>query len=63
MTDEAWNIGPGVREAISANGAEPRSDEQYVVMEEGRKISRTFASDGIYFYYQEDNRTFRSPFR
>ena len=58
-----YTIGPGVAQAISDNGAEPRSDEQYVVMDEGHKISRTFATDGIYFYFEEDNRTQRCPFR
>jgi len=58
-----WNIGPGVAQLIEENGAEPRSDEQYVVMDEGHKISRTFATDGIYFYFEEDNRTQRCPFR
>ncbi len=61
MTD--WNIGPGVADAISANGAEPRSDEVYVVMEEGKKVSRTFATDGVYYYFEEDNATQRCPFR
>lgn len=60
MTD--WNIGPGVAQAIADNAAEPRSDEIYVVMDEGHKISRTFATDGVYYYYEEDNRTQRCPF-
>lgn len=60
MTD--FVCGPGVKEAIAANGAEPRSDEVYVVMEEGEKISRTFATDGVYYWYERDNRTQRCPF-
>jgi len=57
-----YTIGPGVAQLIAENGAEPRSDEQYVVMDEGHKISRTFATDGIYFYFEEDNKTERCPF-
>ena len=61
MTD--YNIGPGVAAMIEQSGDEPRSDEQYVVMDEGHQISRTFGRDAIYYYYQEDNRTQRCPFR
>jgi hypothetical protein len=57
-----YNIGPGVAQAIADAGDEPRSDEIYVVMDEGHKISRTFGRDGVYYYYEEDNRTSRTPF-
>ena len=57
-----FNVGPGVQAAIDANNADTRSDEQYVVLDMGNKISRTFATDGIYFYYERDNTTQRSPF-
>jgi len=57
-----FNVGPGVQAAIDANNADTRSDEQYVVFDEGNKISRTFATDGVYFYYERDNTTQRSPF-
>jgi len=60
MTD--FNVGPGVAEAIAANGAEPRSDERFIILDEGRKISMTFATDGVYYWYEEDNRTQRTPF-
>jgi len=60
MTD--FNVGPGVAATIEANGAEARSDEIYVVIDEGNKISRTFATDGVYYYYQRDNTTQRCPF-
>ena len=63
MTQQTYNIGPGVAALIEANGAVARSDEIYVVMEEGHKISRTFATDGVYYYYEEDNSTSRCPFR
>ena len=60
MTD--WSIGPGVEQAIAENGDEPRSDEQFVILDEGHKISRTFGRDAVYYWYQEDNRTSRTPF-
>ena len=62
MTD-GFNVGPGVRAAIESNSAEPRSDEVYVVMDEGNKVSRTFATDGVYYYYERENSTYRCPFR
>jgi hypothetical protein len=57
-----WNVGPGVAQSISDNGDEARSDEQFVLLDEGHKISRTYGRDAIYFWYQEDNRVNRSPF-
>ena len=60
MTDFA--IGPGVAQAIADAGDEPRSDEQYVILEDGHKISQTFGRDGIYWYYEEDNAVRRVPF-
>ena len=61
MTD--YVIGPGVAQAISDNGDEPRSDEQFVILEEGHKVSQTFGRDAVYYWLQEDNRTNRVPFR
>jgi hypothetical protein len=61
MTD--YNIGPGVQQAISDNGDEPRSDERFIILDEGHKVSLTFARDATYFWYEEDNRTNRCPFR
>jgi len=55
-------IGPGVAQAIADAGDEPRSDEQYVILEEGHKVSQTFARDAIYYWLQEDNAVRRSPF-
>lgn len=55
-------VGPGVAEAIAANGDTPRSDEQYIVMAPGRQISVTFADQGIYYWYEEVNRVSRTPF-
>lgn len=55
-------IGPGVAQAIEDSGDEPRSDEQYVILEEGHKISQTFGRDAMYYWLQEDNATRRVPF-
>jgi hypothetical protein len=57
-----WNIGPGVAQAIEDNGDEARSDEIFVLLEDGHKVSQTFGRDAIYYWYQEDNRTKRTPF-
>ena len=61
MTD-SYTIGPGVAQAISDNGDEPRSDERYVIMDEGHKVSLTLGRDAQYWYYEEDNRVNRLPF-
>jgi hypothetical protein len=58
-----YNIGPGVAQAIADNGDEARSDERYVIMEEGSKVSLTLGRDAQYWYYQSDNRVNRLPFQ
>lgn len=60
MTD--FSIGPGVAQAIADNGDEARSDEVFIILDEGNKVSRTFARDAIYYYYQSENATKRAPF-
>jgi hypothetical protein len=60
MTD--FSIGPGVQAAIDANGDEARSDEQYVILDPGSKISLTLARDAQYWYYEADNRVNRLAF-
>jgi hypothetical protein len=60
MTD--FVVGPGVAQAIADNGAQARSDERYVILDEGRKVSLTFATDGVYYWYQEDGTVQRCPF-
>lgn len=60
MTD--YVIGPGVAQAMADAGDEPRSDEQYVKLEEGKKISETFGRDAIYYWMEVDNRVSRVPF-
>jgi hypothetical protein len=58
-----WNIGPGVKQAMADAGDEPRSDEQFVILTEGHKVSQTYGRDAVYIYYEEDNATRRNPFR
>ena len=60
MTD--FVIGPGVAQAIEENGDEARSDEQFIILQDGQKISQTFARDAIYYWLEADNRVKRSPF-
>lgn len=60
MTD--YTVGPGVAQAIADNSDEARSDERYVIMDEGHKVSLTLARDAQYWWYQEDNRVNRLPF-
>lgn len=55
-------VGPGVVQAIAEASDEPRSDEMYIVLEDGHKISQTFGRDAIYYWLQEDNTVQRSPF-
>lgn len=47
---------------MADHGDEPRSDEMFVVVADGRKISQTYGRDAIYVWIQEDNRTSRTPF-
>jgi len=56
-------VGPGVAQAIADNNAEARSDERYIIMDEGHKVSLTFATDGTYYWYEEDGTVQRCPFR
>jgi hypothetical protein len=55
-------IGPGVAQAISDSNDEARSDEQYVILEPGEKISQTFARDAVYYWIEKDNAVRRCPF-
>lgn len=55
-------VGPGVLQAMADNGDEPRSDEQFVVLREGDKISQTFGMQGIYYWLERDNLVQKSPF-
>lgn len=60
MTD--FSVGPGVAQAIADNGDEARSDEQFVILTEGNKISQTYARDAIYWWMEADNAVKRCPF-
>jgi hypothetical protein len=57
-----FSIGPGVQAAMADAGDEPRSDEQFVVLREGDKISMTFGRDGTYYWYESENAVKRTPF-
>jgi hypothetical protein len=52
-----------VAESISANGDEARSDERFIILEEGQKVSLTLARDAQYWWYQVDNKVNRLPFQ
>lgn len=43
-----------VRQAMAERGDEPRSNEIYVVTDEGHQISQTFARDGVYYAVFQD---------
>jgi hypothetical protein len=58
-----YSIGPGVAQAIADAGDEARSDERYIILDEGHRISLTFGRDATYFWYEEDGRVNRTPFR
>ena len=60
MTD--FNVGPGVAQKIAEDGGETRSDERFIILSEGDKVSMTFATSGVYFWYERDNAVFRSDF-
>jgi hypothetical protein len=57
-----YSIGPGVQQAMAEAGDEPRSDEQFVILREGDKISQTFGRDATYYWMERDNLVKRSPF-
>lgn len=57
-----FNVGPGVAAAIEQDGGEVRSDERFVILTEGDKVSMTMATSGVYYWYERDNQTFRTPF-
>lgn len=60
MTD--FNVGPGVQAAIEQDGGEARSDERFIILSEGDRVSMTMATSGVYYYYERDNETKRTPF-
>jgi hypothetical protein len=55
-------IGPGIRQAMADAGDEPRSDEQYIILSEGNKISQTFGRDSVWYWLERDNAVKRQPF-
>jgi hypothetical protein len=62
-TEQGYTIGPGVAQAMADHGDEPRSDEQYLSLEEGSKVSQTFGRDSIYYWLEVDNAVRVVPFR
>lgn len=57
-----FNIGPGVAQLMADNGDEARSDEQFIILTPGDKISETFGRDAVYHWLERDNVVRRSPF-
>jgi hypothetical protein len=57
-----YTIGPGVQQAMADAGDEARSDEQYVILVPGHRISVTFGRDAQYYWLEEDNAVKRQPF-
>jgi hypothetical protein len=57
-----YSIGPGVAAAIDADGGAARSDERFIILTDGDKVSMTFATTGVYYWYERDNQTQRTPF-
>jgi hypothetical protein len=57
-----YSVGPGVAQAIADNADEPRSDEQFIILREGDKVSQTFGSQAIYWWYESENTVKRVPF-
>lgn len=60
MTD--FILGPGIAAAIAENNDEARSDEQYVIMREGDRVSVCYARDALYYWYESENTVKRCPF-
>ncbi|HYW86938.1 MAG TPA: hypothetical protein VFB50_04165 [Chloroflexota bacterium] len=57
-----FSVGPGVAQAIADDGGEARSDERFIILTDGDKVSMTMATTGVYYWYERDNTTFRTPF-
>lgn len=57
-----FSIGPGVQQSIADHQDEARSDEQFIILSDGDKISQTFGRDRIYYWMERDNLVKTSPF-
>lgn len=55
-------VGEGVAASIAEHQDEARSDEQFVILREGDRVSQTWARDAQYIYYERDNAVRRLPF-
>jgi hypothetical protein len=61
VSDE-FVIGPGVRQAMNDAGDSARSDEQFIILLDGDKVSQTFSNNAIYYWLERDNSVKRSTF-
>jgi hypothetical protein len=61
VSDE-FVIGPGVRQAMDDAGDFARSDEQFIILLDGDKVSQTFSNNAIYYWLERDNSVKRSSF-
>jgi hypothetical protein len=61
VSDE-FVIGPGVRQAMNDAGDSARSDEQFIILLDGDKVSQTFSNNAIYYWLERDNSVKRSSF-
>jgi hypothetical protein len=57
-----FSVGPGVQQALDDNSDVARSDEQFIILREGDKVSMTFGSQGVYYWYESENAVKRCPF-
>lgn len=58
-----YSVGPGVQAAMEAVGDTPRSDEHYLILQEGQRISQTMGSLAVYYWYESENAVKTAPFR
>jgi len=57
-----FNIGPGIQQKIAETGDEARSDEQFIILTPGEKVSQTICRDSIMYWLERDNVVQRSVF-
>jgi 3-hydroxyisobutyrate dehydrogenase-like beta-hydroxyacid dehydrogenase len=55
-------VGPGIQAALEANDDSARSDEIFVLLTPGEKVSQVFGTKGIYYWMEHDNVVVRSAF-
>jgi hypothetical protein len=57
-----FSVGPGVAASIAEHNDEARSDELFVILTPGEKVSQTMGRDAVYYWLEHDNAVRRSPF-